>query len=191
MKPRRRKLVAYLLLSWPPHATGYAGVPLLIAALRGDLVGSKLRHVPNVVVAVAAIGGGAAIIGWAIASHYRSSPDAIQRSLSPGYLVQDGAYARTRNPLYLGGALMWTGWIVLFADPVLLGIGVVWFSFIALWGVRFEERQLTSRFGATYTAYRDAVPRWVSRRAGLRGARRGSAAGLGSPSGSGSARRSR
>jgi protein-S-isoprenylcysteine O-methyltransferase Ste14 len=71
-----------------------------------------------------------------------------------------GAYARCRNPLYVGNLLLWTGVAVLqggawpFVVPLLVG---GYYHLIVLW----EEARLAAVHGGAYEAYRAAVPRWL------------------------------
>jgi protein-S-isoprenylcysteine O-methyltransferase Ste14 len=98
--------------------------------------------------------GGAALAAWAVGS----AGDAdIERDAA---LVTDGAYAVTRNPMYLG----WSAGVLGLA----LGSGSAWI--LASWAVavtaldraiRAEEARLGARFGETYAAYASRVPRYL------------------------------
>lgn len=86
-----------------------------------------------------------------------------RRSRDVQRLVTYGAFAWTRNPLYLGNLLIWIGFVV--------GSGVHWFLpiAIALFAleytliVRYEEGVLESIFGPEYIDYKRRVPRWLPR----------------------------
>jgi protein-S-isoprenylcysteine O-methyltransferase Ste14 len=161
---RRTKTVAYLFLSWPPHAVAYIVTPVLVAKWSSN---QDWNHELPVLVRLAGlvlVGGGAAIIGWAIASHYRASADRVQRTLEPTYLVTEGAYAWTRNPLYLGGTCMWLGWAVLFGSPAVAAGAILLVLGFNSFAIPFEERRLAGRFGDSFTRYATDVPRWVGHR---------------------------
>lgn len=158
----RGKLAAYVTLGWPPHAVGYVGLPLL-AAYVGDRDGWLERISWVSVLGVPFLAAGAGLIGWAIVSHYQASPDHVQVVPRPGYLATEGAYALSRNPLYLGGAVMWFGWTIVLASPTVAVLGIMLFSFLAFVGVPYEERMLHRRLGADYDAYVRTVPRWLAR----------------------------
>jgi protein-S-isoprenylcysteine O-methyltransferase Ste14 len=50
-----------------------------------------------------------------------------------------------------------------FGQPVLLGYAVlVWAAVVSFVRV-YEEPHLAERYGESYRAYRDAVPRWIPR----------------------------
>jgi protein-S-isoprenylcysteine O-methyltransferase Ste14 len=157
----RGKLAGYVTLGWPPHAVGYIGLPLL-AAYVGDRHGWLERIGWTSVLGAPFLATGSGLIGWAIVSHYRGSPDHAQLVARPNYLATDGAYAVSRNPLYLGGAVMWLGWAIVFASPTIVVLGVALFSFLAFVGVPYEERMLHRRLGADYDAYARNVPRWLA-----------------------------
>ena len=82
-------------------------------------------------------------------------------SVVPEYLVRGGVYGVTRNPMYVGGALMLTGWTILFGSARLAPVCAVFVGGMNFAGIPFEERMLHRRFGASYDAYRAAVPRWL------------------------------
>jgi protein-S-isoprenylcysteine O-methyltransferase Ste14 len=76
-------------------------------------------------------------------------------------LVDSGIYARTRNPMYLGMAVMLLGWTVILGHPAgLLGLAV-FVAYIDRFQIRPEERALQALFGDTFTAYRARVRRWI------------------------------
>jgi protein-S-isoprenylcysteine O-methyltransferase Ste14 len=76
-------------------------------------------------------------------------------------LQTTGVYAFTRNPMYLGLALVYLGaaglagsWWTIILFPVLILI-------IQGYVIRREERYLAREFGAEYEAYRRRVRRWI------------------------------
>ena len=85
--------------------------------------------------------------------------------LTPDYLVTDGLYRFSRNPLYVGDFAMWAGWALLLGSvPVALGL-VVLIVGLQL-GVRLEERGLARQFGPEWEAYARATPRFLGRPGG-------------------------
>jgi protein-S-isoprenylcysteine O-methyltransferase Ste14 len=78
-------------------------------------------------------------------------------------IVQDGPYARTRNPMFLGLVLIYLGVVVAVNTAwALVGLPVliIWLHFGV---IRREERFLEDRFGDEYSSYRRRVPRWIPR----------------------------
>src|SRR5207244_9398269 len=109
------------------------------------------------------LAAGAALLGWAIVSHYDAAPEEAPLTVVPTYLARGGAYAVTRNPMYLGGAAMQAGWAIVLGSVPVAEVGVVYLMALTAVGVPFEERLLHDRFGESYDAYRRAVPRWLPR----------------------------
>lgn len=158
-----RKLVGYLTLAWVPHAVAYVVAPNAVAAATVDSALTVGFGAWSVLAALPFLAAGTGMIGWSIVTHYRDSPDELQLSL-PSYLSTAGAYGVSRNPLYLGGALLWVGWAISWRSAAVAAAAVVLFAFLALVGIPFEERRLRARHGAAYDAYCAAVPRWLSLR---------------------------
>ncbi|MGX5725376.1 methyltransferase family protein [Metapseudomonas otitidis] len=76
-------------------------------------------------------------------------------------LVIRGIYHRTRNPMYLGFALMLLGWGLWLAAPFALAGVVLFMLYIERYQIPPEERMLEQLFGADYLAYREQVRRWL------------------------------
>ena len=76
-------------------------------------------------------------------------------------LVTRGVYGVTRNPMYIGLAIMLVGWAVFLANAAAL-IGVVGFTwYIDRFQIAPEERALAALFGAEFESYRRDVRRWL------------------------------
>ncbi len=123
-----------LPLPRPPRALRVLGVPLLAA--------------------------GVGMVGWFFRS-MRQADTPLDPRQAPTALVESGPFELSRNPGYLGMALMYGGisllsggrWSLLFFPGVLAGInrGVI----------DREEAYLDQRFGARYRDYRSRVRRWI------------------------------
>jgi protein-S-isoprenylcysteine O-methyltransferase Ste14 len=75
--------------------------------------------------------------------------------------VNNGVYRMTRNPMYLGGALLLAGWALFYGSLPVGALGVVFVCGLNVAGIPFEERLLHRRFGDSYEVYRRRVPRWL------------------------------
>jgi protein-S-isoprenylcysteine O-methyltransferase Ste14 len=79
-------------------------------------------------------------------------------------LVVGGLYRYVRNPMYLAVLAVILGQALALGQPVLLpyaaAVGAAFVAFVH-W---YEEPTLARRFGASYQAYRRAVPGWWPRR---------------------------
>ena len=76
-------------------------------------------------------------------------------------VVTTGVYRLTRNPMYLGLALILLGLAVYLASPWALLGPLVFAAYIARFQIAPEERALTARFGTAYSAYCAQVRRWL------------------------------
>jgi protein-S-isoprenylcysteine O-methyltransferase Ste14 len=91
------------------------------------------------------------------------------RALAAGHLVKNqslamsGPYAYTRNPLYLGSALMGAGF-ALAGGNWILALGCVLLFAAIYWPViRREEEYLRREFGEVYDRYAQLVPLFLPR----------------------------
>ena len=76
-------------------------------------------------------------------------------------LVQGDVYSLTRNPMYLGNALIATGITMVSGAPLLYVAVLPFFLFVYQAIVAAEEAYLRKRFGAEYDRYCASVPRWI------------------------------
>ncbi|MCL7751502.1 isoprenylcysteine carboxylmethyltransferase family protein [Guyparkeria hydrothermalis] len=77
------------------------------------------------------------------------------------HLVTSGIYRLSRNPIYLGDALLLAGVVCWFGHPAGVLAIAAFVGFIDRFQIRGEERVLTQRFGAGYSAYRARTRRWI------------------------------
>lgn len=82
----------------------------------------------------------------------------------PNQLVAHGPYRWVRNPLYLSGLTALLGAALGSRSPTLLTLALILPVAFHLFVVLVEEPRLERRYGASYRAYRQAVPRWIPRR---------------------------
>ena len=124
--------------SWPETRwtlpIGLIGYPLILAGVAA-IAAALLRFRPD-----------------------RTAPEPWKPSSA---LAERGIYRFTRNPMYLGMALVQLGIGLAAGSP-----GVLLMLVPALWSIsRFviarEEAYLAARFGAAYEAYRRRVRRWL------------------------------
>lgn len=76
-------------------------------------------------------------------------------------LVTSGVYRVTRNPMYVGLALLLWAWTFYLSAPWAAAGPLVFMVFITRFQILPEERALLSRFGELYAAYRSRVRRWL------------------------------
>ena len=80
---------------------------------------------------------------------------------SASSLVNWGVYRLTRNPMYLGGLLILTGWAIFLSSPAAFLFLPAYILYINLFQILPEERALTSLFGSEFLAYKSRVRRWL------------------------------
>ncbi len=91
------------------------------------------------------------------------------RAYAAGHLVKNqslamrGPYAYTRNPLYLGSALMGVGFALAGGRWILALACVVLFAAIYWPVIRREEEYLRREFGGVYDRYAQCVPLFLPR----------------------------
>ncbi len=79
----------------------------------------------------------------------------------PGQLVTDGLFRFTRNPMYLGFALISIGVACWVESLSALLLALAFVVLTDLWYIRFEERAMDAKFGVAYRSYRRRVRRWI------------------------------
>jgi protein-S-isoprenylcysteine O-methyltransferase Ste14 len=80
---------------------------------------------------------------------------------TPKVLVTGGAFAISRNPMYLGFTLMIGGLGMLGATPWALIPCVVFFAIMNWQFIPREEANAEAAFGEAYRAYKASVRRWI------------------------------
>ncbi|MDD2713543.1 MAG: isoprenylcysteine carboxylmethyltransferase family protein [Simplicispira sp.] len=144
--------------------------PLVAAVVAGTMVAAAkllppvLALPPGVRVGtalvLAGVGAGFDVAGLLAFRKAKTTvnPLAPQRSTS---VVTHGVYGLTRNPMYLGLALILLGLAVYLASPWALLGPVIFVTYITRFQIQPEERVLAARFGDSYTAYCAQVRRWL------------------------------
>jgi protein-S-isoprenylcysteine O-methyltransferase Ste14 len=139
----------------------------LIAVIAGGVLHAFVSPLPialppptRIALALVAAGLGLALGGAALGLFRRTGQDPKPWKSTPEILT-GGVYRYTRNPMYVGMALLQTaiglgwgnGWLLAFV-PVALVI-VFWTA------IRHEEAYLERKFGEIYTRYKESVRRWL------------------------------
>jgi len=120
-------------------------------ALRGplpDLLGGLL------------VGGGIVLILLA-AAEMRKQRTTVIPHMEAAKLVTSGIFKRTRNPIYLGDALVLAGLALRWDAPVGLLLVPLFMYTISLRFIVPEENRLRVKFRADFARYCQKTPRWV------------------------------
>jgi protein-S-isoprenylcysteine O-methyltransferase Ste14 len=92
---------------------------------------------------------------------FRRRGTAVRPFQESSLLVLEGPYRITRNPMYLGMAMMLTGVGIALGSSIPLVTIPLFVGFITRRFILVEEQLLLARFGSAYEAYRERVRRWL------------------------------
>jgi len=76
-------------------------------------------------------------------------------------LVTDGVYSVTRNPMYLGMALVVMGLVIITRQPLGILALLAACAYLTVFQIKPEERALQRIFGQDYVDYKTRVRRWI------------------------------
>lgn len=115
---------------------------------------------PRYALAILPIGIGAFLTATALGlfRKARTRPEPWQPASA---LVTDGIYRFTRNPMYLGMALVYAGLALALDSPVSLLLLFPLIAVIQCSVIAREERYLAEKFGDAYRHYKEQVRRWL------------------------------
>jgi protein-S-isoprenylcysteine O-methyltransferase Ste14 len=144
----------------PPIVAGAAVIGMWLAAPQGvrALAPPALRL--GLALALATAGAVFAGAGLGVFRRLRTTVNP-HRPTKASALATGGVYRVTRNPMYLGLALVlagfaaWLWWWPALAGPLAFG------AYITRFQIRAEERALERVFGDEYRAYCRRVRRWL------------------------------
>src|ERR1700689_2164264 len=146
----------FFVLLLPGTVAGYIPFRIIRATGRFSAIGFSVSSIA----ASALILAGIVVLTWCVWDFFAAGHGTLAPIDPPRYLVVQGLYRITRNPMYNGvlGILLGEAW--LFASIVLLEYTLLVFMTFHLFVLFYEEPALESRFGESYRVYRKAVPRW-------------------------------
>jgi protein-S-isoprenylcysteine O-methyltransferase Ste14 len=106
------------------------------------------------------VAGGVLFAGWGILTFRRRST-AIIPFHPATTIVMTGPYRLTRNPMYIGMSVQYSGVALLLDTWWAFALLPVVVAIIDRQVIAREERYLSSAFGAEYDSYRSRVRRWI------------------------------
>jgi protein-S-isoprenylcysteine O-methyltransferase Ste14 len=106
---------------------------------------------------------GLALMAVAIAQMTTRRTTVIPRR-NPSALMTTGVFGLSRNPIYLGDALILTGAILWWDAALALPLVASFVSVIQSRFIRDEEARLTAAFGPEFDLWALRVRRWIGRR---------------------------
>lgn len=144
--------------------------PVVVALLTAALMGIVARAAPGLGWSLPAGGllaTGLALVGLLICAMGLAAFKRARTTVNPmtpgtaSTLVRSGIYRLTRNPMYLGIALMLLGWAVFLSNALAFCLLAGFPLYMNRYQIRPEERALASRFGHEFAAYASRVRRWL------------------------------
>ena len=153
-------------MKWLEHRIPPPAVGLLIAALMWALAGigpalpmsAPVRLGLALALAALALAFDAAGL-WAF---YRARTTVNPlRPARAATVVTGGIYRITRNPMYVGMAMLLTAWGIDLGDIAVMVGPVLFVVFITRFQIVPEERALQAKFGEPYARYMGDVRRWL------------------------------
>jgi protein-S-isoprenylcysteine O-methyltransferase Ste14 len=144
--------------------------PALLGALTVFLMWLATRWAPALTFAIPQrgwIAAGVALVGALIAvagvisfrrAHTTVNPTKPARASS---LVVSGIYNYTRNPMYLGFAVILLGLALYFSNALAVVSVPCFVLYLDCFQIRPEERALSSLFPEGFAAYKHRVRRWL------------------------------
>lgn len=109
----------------------------------------------------AVLGLAGVAVGVAAAIGFRRAGTSVKPWEASTAIVDTGIYAWTRNPMYLGMALLYAGLALLLDSVAALALLPVVLVIIHTQVIRREERYLEHKFGEPYRSYMQRVRRWI------------------------------
>ncbi|MDK4704737.1 isoprenylcysteine carboxylmethyltransferase family protein [Rhizobium sp. CNPSo 4062] len=103
---------------------------------------------------------GAAVM-LAAAGVFRRLGTNVRPSQPTTLIATNGPYRWTRNPMYLGMALIYAGLAIGFDAPIALALLPLVLIAIQTQVIAREERYLEAKFGDDYRRYKAEVRRWL------------------------------
>ncbi len=91
----------------------------------------------------------------------RRGQTSVALSKRPTELVEGGPFRLTRNPMYLGIALMLLGLAFAFGGLAALAASLAWIWLANAVYVPFEESRMAQAFGGRWRGYAHRVRRWL------------------------------
>ncbi len=152
-------------LGVPPPPVVFLGPLVLGLLLNRKLPAPFLPRGLTRILGLPLLSGGVLLGGWFYRTMRRARTPIIGEPFVPGRptssLVTDGPFRHTRNPGYLGGAMIYAGiasltnalWAILLLPVMLLMMQHT--------VIEREERYLERKFGEEYLRYKARVRRWI------------------------------
>lgn len=143
-------------LDYPPvWLAGFAALAWALGALPLRLFGPSGDRVGAVLI------GAGALLMVAAAAQMLLARTTIIPHRQPGALVTGGLFRFSRNPIYLGDAMVLAGVIVLRDAPLAVPLLPLFMAVIQRRFIHPEEARLQAAFGPDFAGYAARTRRWL------------------------------
>lgn len=148
-------------LPWPPivYLGCFLGAAILQKLAPVQLTDGWLRMLPSLFGLLLCLAG-LALDVLAVRELWRQDTTILPTS-GASSLVTTGVFKYTRNPIYIGNALVLVGIAIAFRWTWLIVILPAALAAVHAKAVRAEERHLALRFGKDWHDYARSTPRWI------------------------------
>lgn len=113
----------------------------------------------------AALGGGLVLAGLGLMAAAAAQMMARRTTFiprrDPQALVTGGVFALSRNPIYLGDALVLAGLLLIWDGAWTLWLVPAFMGFVTRHYIRGEEARIARQFGPAWQAYAARTRRWI------------------------------
>lgn len=104
---------------------------------------------------------GVVLLLWCVWSFYSAGKGTLAPWSPPRYLVTDGLFRFSRNPMYIAVMLILCGWAWGFRSLAVSGYAVLVMLAFHLRVVFYEEPWLARAYGDEWQRYKARTPRWL------------------------------
>jgi protein-S-isoprenylcysteine O-methyltransferase Ste14 len=144
----------------PPAVALLVGVAMWFASRLGPTFDASLTVRTAAFIAFGIAGGATAVAGNLEFRRARTTVNPLKPQNATA-LVTSGVYRFTRNPMYLGLALLLLGWTAFLCAALALAGPVVFVLYTRRFQIEPEEKILSAKFGSAYSEYVSRVRRWL------------------------------
>lgn len=138
---------------------------LLLLVIAMAIVHGALPSQPRIPTSLFWLGPLPIVAGIALAASGRREFARVRTNIwtfgQPNALVTTGPFARTRNPMYLGMALVAFGAAIMFGELAAFGLAALFVAIADRWYIAFEEQRMAATFGEAYASYCRTTRRWL------------------------------
>ena len=101
------------------------------------------------------------VISYAAEKQFHQAGTTVQPFKESSQLVTQGLYRFSRNPMYLGMALVLLGVALLLCSLISFLVVIIFAGWIHFQFIRYEEQMLAPQFGQDWLEYKESVRRWI------------------------------